>query len=124
MSGRNWGQAVVKGSSLAFQVGGKATFEIECKDISGVAQQGRTDLLIEFAADDTAVDDKDSLMEMSFHVPMTSKDFPAPEKPKKDKPADGCATLTLTRRPLSHSRAVSLTPAPLPRLLPSAVSES
>lgn len=79
VSGKNWGEARVEGNQLQFLVGGKAAFNVDCADISNVSHQGKTDVLLEFAHDDTAgAAEKDSLCEMSFHVPLVSKEHAAP----------------------------------------------
>ena len=98
VSGKNWGEASVRGGQLTFAVGSKPAFHVDCADISAVSQQGKTDVLLEFAVDDTTgAMEKDSLFELSFHVPLTSaahapseaaaaaegEDAPAPALPAK-----------------------------------------
>lgn len=89
VSGRNWGKAEVDGANLSFSVNGKTAFEVDCRDIGGVQQAAKTDVLVEFAMDDTATDERDALFEMSFHIPLTSTDFPPPAKPAKAAAAEG-----------------------------------
>ncbi|KAL3141436.1 hypothetical protein ABBQ32_005004 [Trebouxia sp. C0010 RCD-2024] len=75
MSGRNWGDAVIDGSTLVFNVAGKPAFRIPLTDV-GQVQKGRDDVMLEFPADDTAGGDhEDALCEMSFHVPKESDRF-------------------------------------------------
>lgn len=75
MSGRNWGDAVIDGSTLVFNVAGKPAFRIPLTDV-GQVQKGRDDVMLEFPADDTAGGDhEDALFEMSFHVPKESDRF-------------------------------------------------
>lgn len=75
MSGRNWGDAVVDGSTLVFNVAGKPAFRIPLTDV-GQVQKGRDDVMLEFPVDDTAGGDhEDALFEMSFHVPKDSERF-------------------------------------------------
>jgi structure-specific recognition protein 1 len=84
VSGKNWGEATVRGSQLVFAVAAKPAFHVNCSDISAVSQQGKTDVLLEFAVDDTTgATEKDALFELSFHVPPTSTVHAAPA------PADG-----------------------------------
>lgn len=79
LTGRNWGNVVIHGSSLMFLVDGKVAFEIPLPDVSS-AQQSKDELMLEFHVDDTAVADKeDTLVEMAFHVPGTNADFEIPE---------------------------------------------
>ena len=79
VSGKNWGEATVAGNQLVFSVANKPAFTVDCADISAVSQQGKTDVLLEFAVDDTAgAAEKDALFELSFHVPQTSKAHAAP----------------------------------------------
>lgn len=75
MSGRNWGDAVIDGSTLVFNVAGKPAFRIPLTDV-GQVQKGRDDVMLEFPADDTAGgDQEDALFEMSFHVPKENDRF-------------------------------------------------
>ncbi len=101
VSGKNWGEAAVRGNQLVFSVANKPAFNVDCADISAVSQQarrargvragasaalrcvlltcasraapqGKNDVLLEFAIDDNAATEKDALFELSFHVPLTS----------------------------------------------------
>ncbi|KAH7314772.1 hypothetical protein KP509_21G019400 [Ceratopteris richardii] len=76
ISGRNWGQADLIGNMLSFDVGGKQAFELSLADVSQTQLQGKNDVLLEFHVDDTAgANEKDCLMEMSFHVPATNMTY-------------------------------------------------
>lgn len=76
VNGRNWGQADLDGNMLSFVVGGKQAFELSLSDVSQTQMQGKNDVLMEFHVDDTAgANEKDCLMEMSFHVPNTNIDY-------------------------------------------------
>lgn len=76
VNGRNWGQADLDGNMLSFAVGGKQAFELSLSDVSQTQMQGKNDVLMEFHVDDTAgANEKDCLMEMSFHVPNTNIDY-------------------------------------------------
>ena len=103
VSGKNWGEATVRGSQLVFAVGNKPAFHVNCSDISAVSQQGKTDVLLEFAVDDTTgATEKDALFELSFHVPPTSQVHaaPAPAEGEEDAapvPAKVLADAILTR---------------------------
>jgi structure-specific recognition protein 1 len=72
VGGKNWGEAAVAGNQLTFSVGAKPAFSLDCADISAVSQPGKTDVLLEFAVEDAAAE-KDTLFELSFHVPLASK---------------------------------------------------
>jgi structure-specific recognition protein 1 len=86
VSGKNWGEAAVRGNQLVFSVANKPAFNVDCADISAVSQQGKTDVLLEFAVDDTSgAAEKDALFELSFHVPLTNTTHVPPEA------ADGAA---------------------------------
>lgn len=76
VSGRNWGQADLDGNMLSFVVGGKQAFELSLADVSQTQMQGKNDVLLEFHVDDTAgANEKDCLMEMSFHIPNTNTNY-------------------------------------------------
>jgi structure-specific recognition protein 1 len=73
ISGRNWGDAALEGSSLAFTVGGKHAFDVSISDVSQTQMQGKNEVMLEFHVDDTTgASEKDTLMELSFHVPTTN----------------------------------------------------
>jgi len=103
VSGKNWGEATVRGSQLVFSVAAKPAFHVNCSDISAVSQSGKTDVLLEFAVDDTtAAAEKDALFELSFHVPPTSAAHAAPpgaegEEDTAPLPAKVLADSILTR---------------------------
>ncbi|MCO5586963.1 hypothetical protein L7F22_040908 [Adiantum nelumboides] len=76
VSGRNWGQADLIGNMLSFEVGDKQAFELSLADVSQTQLQGKNDVLLEFHVDDTTgANEKDCLMEMSFHVPTTNTTY-------------------------------------------------
>ncbi|CAH8310918.1 unnamed protein product [Eruca vesicaria subsp. sativa] len=76
VSGRNWGEVDLNGNNLTFLVGGKQAFEVSLADVSQTQLQGKNDVLLEFHVDDTAgANEKDSLMEISFHIPNTNTQF-------------------------------------------------
>eukprot|EP01026_Neomeris_dumetosa_P064606 TRINITY_DN61622_c0_g1_i2.p1 TRINITY_DN61622_c0_g1~~TRINITY_DN61622_c0_g1_i2.p1 ORF type:complete len:665 (-),score=123.05 TRINITY_DN61622_c0_g1_i2:170-2164(-) len=84
--GKNWGNIQIRGSSLIFVVDGKSSFEIPLTDVS-MAHQVKDEVQLEFAEDDTALNDKcDALVGMSFHVPQSCDDW-KPEEGKDDKPS-------------------------------------
>ncbi|CAH9090767.1 unnamed protein product [Cuscuta europaea] len=61
---------------LLFLVGSKQAFEISLADVSQTQLQGKTDVMLEFHVDDTTgASEKDSLMEISFHVPNSNTQF-------------------------------------------------
>ncbi|CAH8392301.1 unnamed protein product [Eruca vesicaria subsp. sativa] len=58
-----------EGNNLTFLVGGKQAFEVSLADLSQTQLQGKHDVLLEFHVDDTAgANEKNSLMEISFHI--------------------------------------------------------
>ncbi|CAN7080261.1 unnamed protein product [Brassica oleracea var. botrytis] len=72
VSGRNWGEVDLNGNNLTFLVGGKQAFA----DVSQTQLQGKNDVLLEFHVDDTAgANEKDSLTEISFHIPNSNTQF-------------------------------------------------
>lgn len=80
VSGRNWGEVDLDGNMLAFLVGSKQAFEVSLADVSQAQLQGRTDVVLEFHVDDTTgANEKDSLIELSFHVPNTNTTFTGDE---------------------------------------------
>ena len=80
VSGKNWGEVAVQHSALLFSVGGQPAFRVDCSDISNVSQQGKTDVLLELASEEAA-DKTDTLFELSFHVPQSSKKHAPPPGP-------------------------------------------
>ncbi|XP_057519671.1 FACT complex subunit SSRP1-like isoform X2 [Amaranthus tricolor] len=61
---------------LAFMVGSKQAFEVSLADVSQTQMQGKNDVLLEFHVDDTTgANEKDSLMEISFHIPNSNTHF-------------------------------------------------
>ncbi|CAH2045028.1 unnamed protein product, partial [Thlaspi arvense] len=76
VTGRNWGEVDLNGNTLTFAVGGKQAFEVSLADVSQTQIQGKNDVVLEFHVDDTAgANEKDSLMEISFHVPNSNTQY-------------------------------------------------
>ncbi|XP_057517531.1 FACT complex subunit SSRP1-like [Amaranthus tricolor] len=76
VSGHNWGEVDFNGNMLAFMVGSKQAFELSLADVSQTQMQGKNDVLLEFHVDDTTgANEKDSLMEISFHIPNSNTQF-------------------------------------------------
>ncbi|XP_071706635.1 FACT complex subunit SSRP1-like [Rutidosis leptorrhynchoides] len=76
VSGKNWGELDIDGNMLSFLVGSKQAFEISLADVSQTQLQGKTDVILEFHVDDTTgANEKDTLMEMSFHIPGSNTQF-------------------------------------------------
>lgn len=80
ISGRNWGEVNLEGNMLTFLVGSKPAFEVSLADVSQTQLQGKNDVVLEFHVDDTTgANEKDSLMELSFHIPNTNTTFAGDE---------------------------------------------
>ncbi|KAL5806615.1 hypothetical protein ACOSQ4_029348 [Xanthoceras sorbifolium] len=76
VSGRNWGEVDLNGNMLTFLVGQKQAFEVSLADVSQTQMQGKNDVILEFHVDDTTgANEKDSLMEISFHIPNSNTQF-------------------------------------------------
>ncbi|XP_057447600.1 FACT complex subunit SSRP1 [Lotus japonicus] len=76
VSGRNWGEVDLNGNMLAFMVGSKQSFEVSLADVSQTTLQGKNDVMLEFHVDDTTgANEKDSLMELSFHIPNSNTQY-------------------------------------------------
>ncbi|XP_073044972.1 FACT complex subunit SSRP1 isoform X1 [Primulina eburnea] len=76
VSGKNWGDVDLNGNTLTFLVGGKQAFEISLADVAQTQLQGKNDVMLEFHVDDTTgANEKDSLMEISFHIPNSNTQF-------------------------------------------------
>lgn len=76
VSGKNWGEIDINGNTLAFIVGSKQAFEISLADVSQTQLQGKNDVALEFHVDDTTgANEKDSLMEITFHIPNSNTQF-------------------------------------------------
>jgi len=61
---------------LCFNVGSKEAFEVSLADVSQSQIQGKTDVVLEFHVDDTTgANEKDSLMDLSSHVPTSNTQF-------------------------------------------------
>ncbi|KFK33752.1 hypothetical protein AALP_AA5G055500 [Arabis alpina] len=81
VSGRNWGEVDLNGNSLTFSVGAKQAFEVSLADVSQTQLQGKNDVILQFHVDDTAgANEKDSLMEISFHIPNSNTQFVGDEE--------------------------------------------
>ncbi|KAG6545542.1 hypothetical protein Mapa_013144 [Marchantia paleacea] len=81
ISGRNWGEAELEGNLLSFVVGGKQAFEVSISDVSQTQMMGKNDVVLEFHVDDTTgANEKDTLMELSFHVPSTNSTYVGDEE--------------------------------------------
>ncbi|KAL8038621.1 hypothetical protein ABFX02_11G120300 [Erythranthe guttata] len=76
VSGKNWGEVDLNGNTLSFLVGAKQAFEISLADVAQTQLQGKNDVILEFHVDDTTgANEKDSLMEISFHIPNSNTNF-------------------------------------------------
>ncbi|XP_077217969.1 high mobility group [Tasmannia lanceolata] len=76
VSGRNWGEIDLSGNMLTFLVGSKQAFEVSLADVSQTQLQGKNEVVLEFHVDDTTgANEKDSLMELSFHIPNSNTQF-------------------------------------------------
>ncbi|EES02337.1 hypothetical protein BDA96_03G041900 [Sorghum bicolor] len=76
VSGHNWGGIDIDGNMLTFMVGSKQAFEVSLADVAQTQMQGKTDVLLELHVDDTTgANEKDSLMDLSFHVPTSNTQF-------------------------------------------------
>ncbi|XVF14219.1 hypothetical protein REPUB_Repub09cG0039400 [Reevesia pubescens] len=76
VSGRNWGEVDLNGNMLTFMTGSKQAFEVSLADVSQTQLQGKNDVILEFHVDDTTgANEKDSLMEISFHIPNSNTQF-------------------------------------------------
>ncbi|KAL2252426.1 FACT complex subunit SSRP1 isoform X1 [Sesamum indicum] len=76
ISGKNWGEVDLNGNMLTFLVGAKQAFEISLADVAQTQLQGKNDVMLEFHVDDTTgANEKDSLMEISFHIPNSNTQF-------------------------------------------------
>ncbi|GAA0151117.1 hypothetical protein LIER_09906 [Lithospermum erythrorhizon] len=76
VSGKNFGEVDLNGNMLTFSVGGKQAFEVSLADVAQTHLQAKNDVLLEFHVDDTTgANEKDSLMEISFHIPNSNTQF-------------------------------------------------
>ncbi|KAG8366837.1 hypothetical protein BUALT_Bualt16G0009400 [Buddleja alternifolia] len=76
VSGKNWGEVDLNGNTLTFLVGAKQAFEISLADVAQTQLQGKNDVMLDFHVDDTTgANEKDSLMEISFHIPSSNTQF-------------------------------------------------
>ncbi|XP_028068910.1 FACT complex subunit SSRP1-like [Camellia sinensis] len=76
VSEKNWGEVDLNGNMLTFLVGSKQAFEVSLADVSQTQLQGKNDVILEFHVDDTTgANEKDSLMEISFHIPNSNTQF-------------------------------------------------
>ncbi|GBF95966.1 FACT complex subunit [Raphidocelis subcapitata] len=109
VSGGNWGNVSLRGSSLRMARDSKVVLEVPLPDVSQ-AQQLKDEVMLEFHVDDTAADDKeDTLVEMAFHVPPGCKDWalPAPPPPEEgaEAPPPEPASKGLLQALLAHTDA-------------------
>ncbi|KAL5722623.1 hypothetical protein ACHQM5_006124 [Ranunculus cassubicifolius] len=80
VSGHNWGEVNMSGNVLSFLVGSKHAFDLCLADVSQAQLQGKEDVAFEFHADDTiGADEKDSLIELSFHIPTSNTQYAGDE---------------------------------------------
>ncbi|ERN03798.1 FACT complex subunit SSRP1 [Amborella trichopoda] len=76
VSGRNFGEIELNGNMLTFLVGSKQAFEVSLADVSQTQLQGKNDVSLEFHVDDTTgANEKDSLVELAFHIPNSNTTF-------------------------------------------------
>lgn len=76
ISGRNWGEIDINGNMLTFLVGSKQAFEISLADVAQTQLQGKNDVYLEFHVDDTrSAHEKDSLMDLCFHIPNSNTQY-------------------------------------------------
>ncbi|PRQ53671.1 putative chromatin remodeling & transcriptional activation HMG family [Rosa chinensis] len=76
VSGRNWGEVDLSDNMLSFLVDSKQGFEVSLADVSQTQLQGKNDVTLEFHVDDTTgANEKDSLMEVTFHIPNSNTQF-------------------------------------------------
>ncbi|WOL08146.1 FACT complex subunit SSRP1 [Canna indica] len=76
VNGHNWGDVDINGNMLTFLVGSKQAFEISLADVAQTQLQGKTDVYMEFHVDDTTgATEKDSLVDLSFHIPTSNTHF-------------------------------------------------
>lgn len=76
VSGRNWGEVDLSDNMLSFLVDSKQAFEVSLADVSQTQLQGKNDVTLEFHVDDTTgANEKDSLMEITFHIPNSNTQF-------------------------------------------------
>jgi structure-specific recognition protein 1 len=72
---------MVSGNSLAFTVGGKHAFDVSIPDVAQTQMQGKNEVVLEFHVDDTTgANEKDTLMELSFHIPSTNTSYVGDEE--------------------------------------------
>ncbi|KAL8150287.1 hypothetical protein V2J09_020095 [Rumex salicifolius] len=76
VSGHNWGDIEFNGNMLSFLVDSKQAFEVSLADVAQTQMQGKNDVLLEFHVDDTTgANEKDSVTEISFHIPNSNTQF-------------------------------------------------
>ncbi|KAJ0985546.1 hypothetical protein J5N97_003902 [Dioscorea zingiberensis] len=80
VSGHNWGEVDINGNMLTFNVGSKQAFEVSLADVAQTQLQGKNDVYLEFHVDDTTgANEKDSLVDLSFHIPNSNIQFAGDE---------------------------------------------
>lgn len=115
VSGKNWGEASLVGSELVFAVAGKPAFRLACGEVAGVSQTGRTDVLLEFGVEEGG-GEKDALLELSFHVPVTSATHappPAAEDVGDDAPPPPLPAKVLAEALLAKASVGPVTGTPI-----------
>nr|Q39601.1 RecName: Full=FACT complex subunit SSRP1; AltName: Full=Facilitates chromatin transcription complex subunit SSRP1; AltName: Full=Recombination signal sequence recognition protein 1 [Catharanthus roseus]CAA82251.1 HMG protein [Catharanthus roseus] len=76
VSGKNWGEVDLNGNMLTFLVGSKQAFEVSLADVAQTQLQGKNDVMLEFMWMILLEQmRKNSLMEISFHVPNSNTQF-------------------------------------------------
>ncbi|PKA51068.1 FACT complex subunit SSRP1 [Apostasia shenzhenica] len=76
VSGRNWGEVDINGNMLTFLVDSKQAFEVSLADVAQTHLQGKNDAYLEFHVDDTTgANEKDSLMDLCFHIPTSNTQY-------------------------------------------------
>ncbi|GAB2282341.1 FACT complex subunit ssrp1 [Dionaea muscipula] len=76
VAGHNWGEVDFNGNMFSFMVDSNQAFELSMADVSQTQMQGKNDVLLEFHVDDTTgANEKDSLVEISFHIPNSNTQF-------------------------------------------------
>ncbi|CAN1319968.1 FACT complex subunit SSRP1 [Linum perenne] len=80
VTGRNWGDVDLSNSMLTFLVGSKQAFEVSLSDVAQTSMQGKNDVVLEFHVVILALCvQKDSLMELSFHIPSSNTQYSGDE---------------------------------------------
>ncbi|KAG0468132.1 hypothetical protein HPP92_017460, partial [Vanilla planifolia] len=76
VNGHHWGEVDINGNMLTFMVDNKQAFEVSLADVAATHLQGKNDVCLEFHVDDTTgANEKDSLMDISFHIPNSNTQY-------------------------------------------------